>query len=292
MRSGWQRYEGPTWLVAFAIYGGWTGLALLHRSVPLALALAPAVYLTAWHSSLQHETIHALRRVPRAAKLALALPPLGLWFPYQVYRREHERHHATAELAAPHDPESFYHDPASWARMWAPLRAAYVVNQTLAGRLILGPALLIGRVYANEARRLMRGDTGDAGTWILHAALVAALATFLARCGVNPLLYAALVAYPAASLGLVRSFAEHRFGGSPRERTVSVESRSLLSLLFLNNNLHATHHAHPSLLWYDLPRRYRNHLAPRDGVLPLRGYRSVLRSWLLRPIDFPVAPLK
>ncbi len=289
MTAAWQRYEGPTWLVAFAVYGGWIGLALLHRHVPLALAWPLAVYLTAWQSSLQHETIHALRRVPRAMKTALALPPLGLWFPYQLYRREHERHHATPELATPQDPESFYHDPKIWARMWAPLRALYIVNQTLAGRLILGPALLIGRVYANEARRLLRRDTSNAGVLILHCALVAALATFLARCGINPLWYAAFVAYPAASLGLVRSFAEHRFAQAPRERTITVESRSLISLLFLNNNLHATHHAHPSLPWYELPRRYRTH-ALRNHAPPLRGYRSVVRTWLFRPIDVPVAP--
>jgi len=288
VKAAWQRYEGPTWLVAFAIYGGWVGLVLLHRFVPLALALPLAVYLTAWQSSLQHETIHALRRVPRATRVALALPPLGLWFPYQLYRREHERHHATPELAAPQDPESFYHDAASWARMWAPLRALYVVNQTLAGRMVLGPALLIGRVYANEGRRLLRGDASNAGIAIGHCALVAALATFLWWSGVNPLWYAAFVAYPAAALGLVRSFAEHRFALSPRERTVSVESRSLLSLLFLNNNLHTAHHAHPSLPWYELPRRYRTHHARRQNAPPLRGYRTVVRTWLVRPIDFPV----
>jgi fatty acid desaturase len=290
MSAAWQRCEGPTWLVAVAIYGGWIGLALLHQHVPLVLALPLAVYLTAWHSSLQHETIHALRRVPRSLKNALGLPPLGIWFPYELYRREHERHHATAELAAPHDPESFYHDPASWARMGAPLRALFVANQTLAGRMILGPALQIGRVYANEGRQLLRGDRSNAGLWILHGALLAALATFLWRSGVNPFWYAAFVAYPAASLGLMRSFAEHRFDGSPRERTVTVESRGLLSLLFLNNNLHVAHHAHPSLPWYELPRRHRRVHAQRGSVPALRGYRSVIRTWLLRPIDFPVAP--
>jgi fatty acid desaturase len=276
--------------VAVAIYGGWIGLALLHRHVPLVLALPLAIYLTAWQSSLQHETIHALRRVPRALKTGLALPPLGLWFPYELYRREHERHHATAELAAPDDPESFYHDPASWGRMRAPLRALYVVNQTLAGRLLLGPALSIGRAYANEARRLLRGDASNAALWIVHGGLLIALATFLWWSGVNPLWYAAFVAYPAASLGLVRSFAEHRVAQSFRERTVTVESRSLLSLLFLNNNLHAAHHAHPALPWYELPRRYHADRALRERVPPLRGYRSVVRTWLLRPIDFPVTP--
>jgi fatty acid desaturase len=90
----------------------------------------------------------------------------------------------------------------------------------------------------------------------------------------------------------VRSFAEHRYGGTARERTAIVESRSALSLLFLNNNLHAVHHRYPGLPWYELPNRYR---ADRERDVfasdppPLRGYRTVARSWFLRPIDSPVA---
>jgi fatty acid desaturase len=63
-------------------------------------------------------------------------------------------------------------------------------------------------------------------------------------------------------------------------------------LLFLNNNLHAVHHRYPTLPWFELPKRYRT---DRERNLfaevppPLRGYRTVARSWLWRPIDVPVA---
>jgi fatty acid desaturase len=58
-------------------------------------------------------------------------------------------------------------------------------------------------------------------------------------------------------------------------------------LLFLNNNLHAIHHASPDLPWYELPARYRGEW--RHGKLSattprVRGYRSVARSWLFRPL--------
>ena len=91
MKGFWRRFEGPTWLVAVTIYGGWIGLALGHRFIPLAIALPFGVYLTAWQSSLQHETIHALRRVPRAVRTLLASAPLGIWFPYEWYRCVHLR---------------------------------------------------------------------------------------------------------------------------------------------------------------------------------------------------------
>jgi fatty acid desaturase len=292
MTSFWRRFEGPTWLVAATIYGGWIALALWHRYLPLAIALPLGVYLTAWHSSLQHETIHALRRVPRAVRTLLASAPLGIWFPYQWYRREHLRQHATRDITGPRDPESFYHEPEAWSRMSAPLRALYTLNQTFAGRLVLGPALQISRIYASEVRRLLRGDTSQAAVWCGHVALVGGLLWLLGRSGVNPLAYLAFVAYPAASLGLVRSFAEHRYASSLRERTAIVESRSALSLLFLNNNLHAVHHRYPALPWFELPERYRIDRARNlfaEDPPPVPGYRTVARSWMWRPIDSPVA---
>ena len=292
MKGFWRRFEGPTWLVAVTIYGGWIGLALGHRFIPLAIALPFGVYLTAWQSSLQHETIHALRRVPRAVRTLLASAPLGIWFPYEWYRCVHLRHHATRDLAGRHDPETFYHEPEAWSRMCATLQALYLLNQTFAGRLVLGPALQISRTYAGELRRLLRGDTSYAAVWCGHFVLVGGLLWLLACCGVNPIAYVVCVAYPAASLALVRSFAEHRYARSFRERTAIVESRSALSLLFLNNNLHAVHHRYPALPWFELPGQYRidreRNLFAKEPP-PVRGYRTVARSWLWRPIDFPFA---
>lgn len=291
MIAAWRRYEGPTWLVALAIYGGWIALAIFHARIPLAVAFPLAIYLTAWHSSLQHETIHALRHVPRRLRSLLASPPLGVFFPYEIYRREHLRHHGARELAGPGDPESFYHDPKAWDRMPSSLRMLYRFNTTLAGRLIAGPAISIARTYAGEIRRIVRGDRSRVAIWVRHALALALVALVLRSNGIDPLLYLVAVAYPAASLGFVRSFAEHRYAASPERRTAIVESRGALSLLFLNNNLHAVHHAHPTAPWYELPERYRSYRASDtivDPDLRLRGYRAVARAWLLRSIDSPV----
>ncbi len=288
MRVRWQRYEGPTWIVALLIYSGWFVVALLHRQLTPWIAVPLAIYLTAWHSSFQHETIHAMRRVPRRVRTLIASPPLGIWFPYELYRREHLRHHAVRELTGPADPESFYVEPEAWFAMPSALRALYLANQTLAGRLLIGPALVVGRAYVREIRLICAGDTAHALLWIRHLAASACVLWFLdAVTGVAPVMYLVVIAYPAASLSLLRSFVEHRAAENPADRTATVVSRSALSLLFLNNNFHATHHERPTLPWYEIPAYWhaRQSARPRQGVTYAGGYRQIARSWLWRPFD-------
>lgn len=286
MKTAWLTFEGPTWLVALAIYGGWVALVVGYRHLPLAIVLPLAIFLTAWHSSLQHETIHAMRRVPSRIRTLLATPPLGVFYPYEWYRREHARHHATRELGSATDPESFAYDAARIEALPRPLRLIVRANATLAGRLVFGPAIQIVQTYRVAFDAIRACDADARRIWIEHILCVILLFAALQFEGIHPIAYLALVAYPAASLGLIRSFAEHREAEHWSERTAIVESRSLLSLLFLNNNLHATHHALPSLPWYELPARYDRDVrtgALSPGTPRLRGYRYVARSWLLQP---------
>jgi fatty acid desaturase len=287
VKNAWHTFEGPTWLVASAIYGGWVALALGYRHLSPAIVLPFAIFLTAWHSSLQHETIHAMRRVPSRVRALLATPPLGVFYPYAWYRDQHARHHATRELGSATDPESFAIDTARMEALSRPLHLILSANGTLAGRLVFGPAIQIVRTYRMAFDAIRTGDVDVRSIWLKHFLYIALLFTALQFEGINPIAYLALVAYPAASLGLIRSFAEHREADDWSERTAIVESRSLLSLLFLNNNLHATHHALPSLPWYELPARYDRDR--RTGALSpatprLRGYRHVARSRFLQPL--------
>ena len=290
MKTAWRTFEGPTWLVALVIYGGWVALAIGCRHLPLAIVLPLAIFLTAWHSSLQHETIHAMRRVPSRIRTLLATPALGVFYPYEWYRREHARHHATHELGSATDPESFVIDAARIEALPLPLRLILKANATLVGRLLFGPTIQIVQTYRVAFDAIRAGDADVRRIWIEHILYVILLFTALQFVGIHPSAYLALVAYPAASLGLIRSFAEHREAEHWSERTAIVESRSILSLLFLNNNLHATHHAVPSLPWYELPDRYdrdrrSGSLAPETPHL--RGYRHVARSWWLQPVTQP-----
>jgi fatty acid desaturase len=256
--------------------------------------LPPAAYVVAWHGSLQHETIHALARVPKPARRALAAPPLAIWLPYAVYVRDHRRHHGARNLTDPaFDPESYYHDETDW-RGYAPLyRALVVANQTLLGRMLLGPAIAFMRVARDEFAAWRGGDASIAPIWATHLVTVALLLALVDRVAhVTWWEYLVLFAYPGASLASVRSFLEHRTAENADHRTVLVESRLPLALLFLNNNLHLVHHLHPSLPWYRIPRVWnaeRDTLLERNGGFFFRGYAEIARRWLVRPAFVPVA---
>ena len=289
-------FEWPTWAVAAAVYGGWLALVWHAASLPWWVVLPAGAWLTAWHGSLQHEAIHG--HPTRSARLnaALAWLPIGLWMPFPIYRRTHLRHHAAAHLTEPlADPESFYVLPEEWRRMGRMRRAAHLVNHTLAGRLVLGPALMAGRFWLDEARRLSRGDLTNGRVWSSHAAGVAAVLWYSAFvCDLPVWDYVVLFAYPGLSLTLLRSFAEHEPSSSERRRTAIVAGGPFSRLLYLNNNLHAVHHAFPALPWYALPRAWRtagrNAFFGPDDPPRHRSFAAIAARYLFRLRDHPVHP--
>lgn len=294
----WRRYEGPTWLVALVIYGGWGLITWYHASLPWWLLIGLGSYLVAWHFSLQHETIHAMRHVPLVARYALALPPLGLWLPYPIYRRGHSKHHVNINLTDPlEDTESFYHTRAAWAAMSPFGRLLYRINQTFLGRMVWGPFLRLHKLARTELRRLAARDYRNVPTWIGHAVLLALLFTWISVvCGMAWWQYVLLIAYPAFGLGYIRSFIEHRAAALPKHRVAIIEASWVFGLLFLNNNLHAAHHLRPAIPWYALPGFYRANrdrlLAHNGGFVFRGGYWEIARRWLVRPVFEPVHPTR
>jgi fatty acid desaturase len=131
-------------------------------------------------------------------------------------------------------------------------------------------------------------------TWAAHLlGVVGVLCWLVGVCGFDPLLYAVAVIYPATSLTLMRSFAEHRAAFGVPERIAIVENTPLFGLLYLFNNLHIVHHAWPRLPWYRIPaiyRRYREQLIALNGGLLYDGYRDVARRFLLAPHDGVMHP--
>ena len=289
------RSEWSTWAVLFAVYGGWLALTFHAATLPWWAVLIAGGWLTAWHGSLQHEAIHGYpTRSPRL-NAALVWLPVGLWMPYSIYRETHVEHHESALLTDPAtDPESFYVSAEDWARMGRLRRGVHLVNQTLAGRLSIGPALVAGRFWLGEARRLLRGDLAHGRAWVGHVAGVALVFAWTAGvCDLPIAAYVALFAWPGLSLTLLRSFAEHEPAAEADRRTVIVESGRLGSLLYLNNNLHAVHHAFPSLPWHAIPaarRARRGMFIGPDRPRIHRGYAALARRYLLRPRDYPVHP--
>jgi len=159
------------------------------------------------------------------------------------------------------------------------------LNCTLAGRLTLGPAITMVRLWADEFRRSV--NRWRAGVWLRHVIGVAiVLGWVVGVCGISLPLYLGTIVYPSVSLALLRSFAEHRAAPDPRDRTAIVEAHPFWALLFLNNQLHFVHPAKPHLPWYELPRAWRE-MKPSaiigPGLLFLGGYGEVARKYLFRP---------
>lgn len=282
--------EWPTLALAVAIYGGWLALTLFWQAIPWWLLVPLAAWTVAWQGSLQHEVIHGHPTRSRAINDAIGWPPLSLWLPYPVYKLTHLQHHRDERLTDPlDDPESFYVTEENWAGLPAWLRALFRFNQTLAGRLLVGPAFMIGFFLYGEFQLIRANEGNRRRIWAVQAGLVALLLLWVLIIAKMPLwLYLVAFVYGGGALTRIRSFAEHRYADNHEERTAIVEHGGPFALLFLNNNLHVLHHLRPTIAWYDLPALYRAHretLVARNGGLVYRSYGELFGRFLIRPHD-------
>ena len=283
--------EWPTVGLAVACYGV-LFVALWFLPIWVAiLVLGPAIAL---HASLTHEVIHGHPFQSKVANAALVFPALTLTVPYARFRATHLAHHRDELLTDPYDdPETNYLDPEVWRRTRAPLKVVLRFNNTLAGRLLIGP--LIGQVtwMLSDLRACGAGDRAVLRGWVAH---IPALAVVLVLVWVAPLPFwaYAIGAYLAHSLLRLRTYLEHRAHELARARTVIVEDRGPLALLFLNNNLHVVHHMHPNVAWYDLPSLYaqnKAHYQRRNEGYVFTSYAQVFRKHFLRAKDTVAHPL-
>ncbi|MYM66734.1 fatty acid desaturase [Pseudoduganella sp. FT55W] len=289
------RGEWPTWLLILAIHGGWLATLAYWPLLGDPAATMLMVWWCAWYMSLQHELIHGHPTPWPRLNRVFGYLPLAVWYPYEIYRESHLRHHNDFDLTLPElDAESTYVSPAEWDAMSRPLRALRWLNKTFWGRLAIGPALAIASTWGAAAGRLARGDLRDAGVWLRHLLLLAALLWWVQSAfGVPALWYVLVISYPAQSLSMIRSYYEHRPAEDHKQRIVLNGAGLVFRILFLNNNLHLVHHDLPSLPWYLLPRVYagrREAYNARSGGFHINGYGELMRRYGFRPIDAPVHP--
>ncbi|WP_077002619.1 fatty acid desaturase [Variovorax sp. KK3] len=292
----WRHYELPTLVLATALYAAWASLLWWHRSLPGWLLFLLGGSLVQIHSSLQHESIHAMRHLTRGLRAGLVWAPLNLWLPYALYHRSHSAHHVNFHLTHPEkDTESVYHAAEDWQDYGTLRRWIYGANQTLAFRLLVGPWLCLIDLARSEAARLQARDFSHVRMWLLHALGVAPVLFFVTQvCGMGLGTYVLCFVYPAMMLGALRSFTEHRWSDTPHGRVAIVESNLLFGLLYLYNNLHHVHHRAPTMPWYEIPFHFRRHRAAvldANGHFYYRGYAEIARRYLFRPVFEPVHPL-
>ena len=290
-----RRVEGPTVVLAIVIYGAWGVATWFWRELPW-WALAPlGAWITAWQMNLQHEVIHGHPTPWRRVNEAIGVWPLSLWLPYRIYRETHIRHHQDANLTDPfEDPESYYWTTAGWRDLGPARRALVVAQTTLIGRMVFGPAWMIGRFVFECVRDAWRGRNGARSMLFWHSVqCVPVLIWVIGVCAMPLWVYVAAFVYPGMSLAMVRSFAEHRAAAEPERRTAIVENARILGPLFLYNNLHVAHHLRGGLPWYQIPTFYRLNreaLIRRNGGLVYDSYFDVARRFALKRHDRPVHP--
>lgn len=293
--------EWPTILLILGVTGLWCGATALAGTAPWAPWLAwPLVVLCiALHSSLQHEVLHGHPTPSAALNEALVFPAIGLFIPYRRFRDSHLAHHVDERLTDPYDdPESNYLAPAAWARLPSALRLLLTANNTLAGRILLGPAISLACFLHGDIRAALAGDRGVLRAWALHGAALVPVALWLGAVGTIPWPAYLALAYLGLGILKIRTFLEHRAHLAARGRSVIIEDRGPLAFVFLNNNLHAVHHGHPALAWYKLPELYESrrarYLQMNDGYV-YRSYMDIFRRHLFRrkdPVAHPLHPLE
>ncbi|OYW59130.1 MAG: fatty acid desaturase [Rhodobacterales bacterium 12-65-15] len=290
--------EWPTLAVFIATYALWgVATALVWPVSPLLATLLTALAI-AQYSSLTHEVLHGHPFRSRWLSEALVFPAFTVFVPYLRFKDLHLQHHFDPNLTDPYDdPESNFAAPADWAAMSAPRRAMLRFNNTLLGRMILGPAISCWALVTGDLRAIRAGDRRVALGWGLHLAGIVPVLVWLGLLGTMPLWAYALAAYLGWSLLKIRTYLEHRAHDAARARTVVIESRGPLAFLFLNNNFHVVHHMHPTTAWYKLPALYfgnREHYLRRNEGYVFRNYAEIFRQYLLQakdPVPHPLWPV-
>jgi fatty acid desaturase len=282
--------EMPTLLLILADYAGWLAITFAYGHWPLAVVAPVAAVLITLHSSLQHEIVHGHPTRWYGVNRLLVMLPLSLWLPYDRYRHLHRIHHVDVRITDPlDDPESFYWTPEDWARLPAGTRAVLKLQQTLAGRVLVGSFWRIGMFLHAEWRLVVANRDNTRRVWLEHLLwCVPVLLWVKLVCGMPIWLYIVAMAIPANGLLLIRSFAEHRARPEVPERIAIVERSWILGPLFLFNNLHALHHETPAIPWYQYNARYRRErarLLAANGGLVYSTYFDVARRYLFRAHD-------
>ncbi len=288
--------EWPTLLLLIACYAVWLGAITWGAILWMPLGILLAAVAVTLHASLTHEVIHGHPTPNARINASLVWPALGLFVPFGRFRDTHLAHHQDARLTDPYeDPESNYLDPAVWAGLPGWLRALMMVNNTLLGRMTIGPLLGQIRFMADDWRAMRYGDTAVARAWLSHLPPVAAVLAVVWAAPM-PIWAYALAVYVGHAILRIRTFLEHRAHEHSAARTVIIEDRGPLALLFLNNNFHLVHHMHPTVSWFRLPALYRaqsrRYLARNRGYR-YRSYSDVFARHLLRakdPVPHPLRP--
>jgi fatty acid desaturase len=288
--------EIPTLALIAACYAVWALGTVYLPHLSLSLSIIVTALAITLHSSLCHEALHGHPTRIRWLNELLLFPSLILVIPYGRFRDTHLDHHVDERLTDPYDdPETNYLDPSIWAAQSAGMRSVLRFNNTLLGRLTVGPALSLVFFVAGDIRAARAGDKRVLRGWLWHVPALALVLAWLAQVATMPFWTYLIAAYAAMSILKIRTFLEHRAHERAQARTVIVEDRGPLAFLFLNNNLHVVHHTHPGTPWYRLWALYaarRGEFLSQNEGYRYDSYAEIFARHFLRTKDPVPHPLR
>ena len=280
--------EWATFGLLAITYGAFGLLTWYSALIPFWVLLPLGGFTACLHGSLCHEAVHGHPfRDSRANALLVAFSPI-IWVPFLRYKMMHLAHHHDEYLTDPFDdPESWFLSPADYHSLTTPTRWLLRINNTVLGRLTIGPLIVFIRFVVSETKLIFSGrkDVITAWTWHLLAAAMV-LYWAVGVCAMPVWEFLICFVWTGTSLTLLRSYAEHRAHEETAGRSVIVETNPLISLMFLNNNLHAVHHAEPQLAWYNIPNRYRTareHFLEANKGYMVDGYSRLFQKYSFTP---------
>ena len=288
--------EWPTVYLWLVCWGLWLIGVFALPMVSMLLAGVVLTLVLVLQSSLSHEALHGHPFASRRVNDGLAMVSLGLLVPYIRFRDTHLAHHIDERLTDPYDdPETNFYDPAVWARMAPWQQRIMQLNNALLGRMLIGPLMSQVMFMRGDWREMRQGNRAIICAWGIHL-LSSALVITVVVTSPMPIWIYLMCCYFAMSVLKIRTFLEHRAHQYSTARTVIIDDKGPLAFLFLNNNLHAVHHLHPQVAWYNLPRLYRDNADSYDGFnedYNYRSYAQVIARYFVKakdPVPHPLWP--
>jgi fatty acid desaturase len=295
LQSEDQVVEWPTLCVMIVTYLtlGLTTTWLANISLPLAIFVTGVA--VAQFSSLQHEVLHGHPFRNRALSEATVFLGVTIYIPYIRFKDTHLAHHHDPILTDPYDdPESNFMDPKIWVGLPKLGQALLKANNTLLGRILLGPAVSIWSFVSTDLHAILQGNRHVLQAWVLHGIGVTLVFGWLWVTGGMPIWAYLIAAYFGFGLLKIRTFLEHRAHDLARARSVVIADQGFFALLFLNNNYHSVHHSQPGLAWYRLPNLFaqnRDHYLARNDGYYFDTYAQVFRQYFFHAKDTVTHPL-
>ena len=279
------KFSWPTLALIIFVYAAWAGLLFVGHWWISSPLLGVTIAL---HASLQHEVLHGHFFKSARKNMALIWLSLSIVIPFARFRDTHLAHHQDALLTDPYDdPETNFVDQRVWNSMPRVVQGALMLNNTLMGRLIIGP--VIGLIAFAQSEWCGRTPT-TVRQWAGHLPAVGIVLCIVILSPQSLWTYGFAV-YLALSILKLRTFLEHQPAERSSHRSVIVERGGLFGFLFLNNNLHVVHHMHPKVPWFQLPQLYRSnraHYLRCNGGYVYPSYGAIMRAYAWRRKD-PVA---